>query len=269
MKKSLLNAIKPGCNVLVTAGAGGIGRSIAETFLAHDCRVHVCDINPAVINEFQNANPNASASASLADVADLAMVDSLFDELEERYSHLDVLVNNAGISGPTVAVEAIEPDDWERTIAVNLNGQFYCARRAIPLLKKSTAGSIINISSSAGLLGCPNRAAYVASKWAVIGLTKTLAMELGPDGIRANVICPASVEGERIERVIAKDACERSMTSNQIRSAYARQTSLRRFVSAQDVANMALFLASDLGKSISGAVMSVDGHTESLSNIQE
>jgi NAD(P)-dependent dehydrogenase (short-subunit alcohol dehydrogenase family) len=265
MKNRLINSINPGLVVLVTAGASGIGRVIAETFLSHECRVHICDIDSSAVNDFTSANPHAGAS--VVDVSDAAGVDSLFDELEERYGHLDVLVNNAGIAGPMAAVEDIEPEDWDHTIAVNLNGQFYCARRAIPLLKKSGSGSIINTSSSAGLLGCPMRAPYVASKWAVIGLTKTLAMELGPVGVRVNAICPASVEGERIERVIERDARERGMTRDEIRGSYTQQTSLRRFVSAQDVANMALFLASDLARSISGQAMSVDGHTESLGNV--
>jgi len=264
MKNRLINTINPGLVVLVTAGASGIGRVIAETFLSHECRVHICDIDSSAVKDFTNANSHAGAS--VVDVSDAVRVDSLFDELEERYGHLDVLVNNAGIAGPMAAVEDIEPADWDHTIAVNLNGQFYCARRAIPLLKKSGSGSIINTSSSAGLLGCPMRAPYVASKWAVIGLTKTLAMELGPGGIRVNAICPASVEGERIQKVIERDARERGLTSDEIRRSYTRQISLRRFVSAQDVANMALFLASDLAKSISGQAMSVDGHTESLAN---
>jgi NAD(P)-dependent dehydrogenase (short-subunit alcohol dehydrogenase family) len=265
MTEKLITSIDSGLVVLVTAGASGIGRVIAETFLSHDCRVHVCDIDQRAIDEFLGANPGASAT--LADVSDTAAVDGLFHQIQAQYGELHVLVNNAGISGPTALVEDISPAEWELTIAVNLNGQFYCARGAIPLLKQVKNGCIINISSSAGLLGCPMRAPYTASKWAVIGLTKTLAMELGPLGIRVNAICPASVEGARIERVIAQEAKSRGVTKEQVREAYARQTSMRQFISAQDVANMALFLASDLGKNVSGAALRVDGHTESLSNV--
>jgi NAD(P)-dependent dehydrogenase (short-subunit alcohol dehydrogenase family) len=265
MKNRIINSISPGLVVLVTAGAGGIGRTMAEAFLSHESRVHVCDIDPSAIEKFSRAHPGAGAS--LADVSDVGMVDTLFDELERRYGHLDVLINNAGIAGPTVPLEEVLPADWDRTIEVNLNGQFYCSRRAIPLLKKTGGGSIINISSSAGLLPCPMRAPYVASKWAVIGLTKTLAMELGPAGIRVNAICPASVEGPRIEQVIEQEALKSGRTPDEIRAAYARQTSLRRFVRAEDVANMALFLASQSANSISGQAMGVDGHTESLSNL--
>jgi NAD(P)-dependent dehydrogenase (short-subunit alcohol dehydrogenase family) len=256
-------SISPGQVILVTAGASGIGRTIAETFLSHAGRVHVCDIDSSAIDDFMDDNPGAS----VADVSDAGMVDALFADLEERYGALDVLINNAGVAGPTQLLEDIEPADWNRTLAVNLNGHFYCARRAIPLLKRSAGGSIIGISSTAGLFGCPSRAPYAASKWALIGLTKTLAMELGPFGIRVNAICPGSVEGKRIEQVIEREAREQGRTPDEIRNAYLRQTSMRRFIDAQDVANMALFLASDSGKSISGQAMGVDGHTESLSNV--
>ena len=164
-------------------------------------------------------------------------------------------------------LEDITPEEWDRTLAVDLSGQFYVTRLAVPMMKSAGSGSIINISSTAALFGCPMRAPYSASKWAVIGLTKTLAMELGPWGIRVNAICPGSVEGERIERVIRRAATQRNKTPEEIRDAYQRQTSLRRFISADEVANMAVFLASDLCGSISGQAMSVDGHTESMSNV--
>jgi len=260
----VINAIKPGLVVLVTAGASGIGRVISESFLDHGCHVHICDIDKSAIDIFLDKNPHASAT--VADVSDNKMVEALFDDLKKRYDHLDVLVNNAGTAGPSAAVEDIEPGDWEKTLAVNLNGQFYCARLAIPLLKKAGGGTIINIASSAALMGCPNRASYVASKWGVIGLTTTLAMELGDDLIRTNAICPGSVDGPRIETVIKRDALKRGKPPAEIRNLYTRQTSLRRFIQPQEVAHMAVFLASDLGKGISGQTISIDGHTETLSN---
>jgi NAD(P)-dependent dehydrogenase (short-subunit alcohol dehydrogenase family) len=265
MAKKLINSIKPGLVVLVTAGASGIGREIAETFLAHDCKVHVCDIDPAAIDDFLRANPGCSAT--LADVADVNMVDKLFDELVGLYGGLDVLVNNAGIAGPTAVVEDIDPADWDRTVAVDLNGQFYCCRRAVPLLKQAASSSIINISSCAAFFGVPLRAPYAACKWALIGFTKTLAMELGEAGVRVNAICPGSVSGDRIQAVIEKDAIKRGKTTDEIRDAYKRQSSLRCFVSAKDVAHMALFLVSDLGAHISGQALGVDGHTEFLSSV--
>ena len=189
----------------------------------------------------------------------------VFEDVVDCYGRLDVLVNNAGISGPTAEVEDIDPADWDQTIAVNLNGHFYCTRKAIPLLKKSR-GSIISIASTVAFMGCPGRAPYTASKWAIIGLTKTLAMELGPHGIRVNAICPGSVDGDRVEGVIERDAESHGVTAKEIRDVYLRQSSLRTFTKPEDVANMALFLASDLASNISGQAIGVDGHTETLTN---
>ncbi|MFT5334002.1 MAG: NAD(P)-dependent dehydrogenase (short-subunit alcohol dehydrogenase family) [Halioglobus sp.] len=250
--------------VLVTAGAAGIGRCIAETFLERGCRVHVCDISQESIDDFLNANP--SASASLADISIPEQVEALFVDLDTAYGQLNVLVNNAGIAGPTAAVEDISIEDWDQTIAVDLNGPFYVTRSAVPLLKKAGGGAIINIASTAALFGFPLRSAYAAAKWALIGLTKTWAMELGSHNIRVNALCPGSVNGERIERVIEKDAQERGVSADSIRTVYQRQTSMRLFVEAQDIANTAAFLGSDLGRAISGQSVAVDGHTESLSN---
>ena len=249
---------------LITGGAAGVGRIIAEAFIGENFRVHVCDIDPKAIDTFLQANP--AATATLADVADVAQVDRLFAELMDRHGQLNVLVNNVGIAGPTAHAEDIEPDDWDHTIAVNLNGQFYCSRRAAPHLKAAGGGSIINIASNAAFSGCPLRAPYVASKWGSIGLTKTLAMELGPSGIRVNAICPSSVEGSRIDAVIERDAKRRGKTTDEIRDLYVRQSSLRCFVNADDVAHLALFLASDKGAKISGQALGLDGHTESLAN---
>ena len=187
-------------------------------------------------------------------------------ELADRHDRLDILVNNAGIAGPTAHVEDIDAGDWDQTIAVNLNGQFYCARRAVPMLKAAGGGSIINMSSSVAFSGCPMRAPYTAAKWAVIGFTKTLAMELGSDGIRVNAICPGSVEGPRIDAVIERDAQRRGIDTEEIRDLYLRQSSLRCFIGADDVANLAVFLASDAGAKISGQALGLDGHTESLAN---
>ena len=263
MTQSIIQ-IEPGQVALVTAGAGGIGRCIAETLLDHGCNVHVCDINEQALEDFLSAN--SGAAGSIADVADKHQVDALFQDIDSRWGRLDILVNNAGVAGPTAPVDAIEDDEWDRTIAIDLNGQFYVTRRAVPMLKRSGGGSIVNICSNAALFGCPLRSPYTASKWAMVGLTKTWAMELGPDNIRVNALCPGSVKGERIDRVIERDARERDMSADAIRDAYERQSSMRLFVEAQDVANMALFLSSSLGASISGQAIGVDGHTEGLAN---
>ncbi|MCH8808391.1 MAG: SDR family oxidoreductase [Proteobacteria bacterium] len=248
--------------VVVTAGGAGIGRAVAEAFSAAGARVHVCDIDADRLADLGCAAPRIGRS--LADVADPAQVARLFDEALAGLGGLDVLVNNAGIAGPTGAVEDCDPAAWRQTLAVNLDGAFHCLRRAIPVMKQARAGSIVNIASTAGLFGYPLRAPYVASKWALIGLTKTLAIELGPWGIRANAVCPGSIEGPRMDRVIAAEAAARGLNETEIRDAYLRQTSLRCFIDAADIAQMVLFLCSNVGAKITGQAMTVDGNTESL-----
>ncbi len=250
--------------VLVTAGATGIGRAIAEAFHEAGAQVHVCDVSDEAIAEIRRNVPEIGATP--ADVADPAQIETLFDEALERLGGLDVLINNAGIAGPAGPIEDCSLEDWRRTLAVNLDGQFLCLRRAIPVMKAARAGSVVNISSTAGLFGYPLRAPYAASKWAVVGLSKSMASELGPWGIRVNAICPGAVEGPRMDRVIAAEAAARGTPPEAIRAGYTGQVSLRAFVTARDIADSALFLCSDAGRMISGQALSVDGNTEILSN---
>lgn len=250
--------------VLVTAGASGIGGAIAKGFRREGCRVHVCDISAAAVEQFHAENPGTTAT--VADAASPGDVDRVFADLKGHHGRLDILVNNVGIAGPTALVENVTVDDWDKTIAVDLNAQFYFTRLAVPLLKASGGGSIINISSSAAFFGFPLRSPYTAAKWAVIGLTKTWAMELGPQKIRVNAICPGSVKGQRIDTVIERDAQTRGIDPESVRRAWVKQTSLELFIEAEDIANMALFLCSDLGATISGQAIGVDGYTETLSN---
>jgi NAD(P)-dependent dehydrogenase (short-subunit alcohol dehydrogenase family) len=250
--------------VLITAGASGIGRIMAEAFVKQKASVHIADIDQTAIDECLAANPGMTAS--ICDVSNRDQVAELFETFQDEHKKLDILINNAGIAGPTAALEDIDIDDWEQTLAVDLSGSFMVARLAIPMLKQAGGGSIINMSSSAGLFGCPLRSPYVAAKWAIVGLTKTWAMELGPFNIRVNAICPGSVAGPRIDSVIERDAAGRGMQPQEIRDVYQRQSSLRRFVEADEIANMAVFLVSDLARGISGQALSVDGHTESLAN---
>jgi NAD(P)-dependent dehydrogenase (short-subunit alcohol dehydrogenase family) len=263
MAQSII-AFKSDQVVLVTAGASGIGLCMAESYLKEGCKVHICDIDEGNLTKFLSDHP--TASGTITDISQAQQVAEMFSDIEQRYGKLDILVNNAGIAGPTAAVEDININDWDKTIAVDLNGPFYVTNKAVPLLKKAGGGSIINIASNAALFGFPLRSAYTAAKWAIIGLTKTWAMELGPHNIRVNALCPCSVNGPRIEQVIEKDAQERGVSNDEIRTVYQRQSSMRLFVDAQDVANMAIFLSSDLGKTVSGQSIAVDGHTEGLSN---
>jgi hypothetical protein len=205
-----------------------------------------------------------SVTTTLADVADVAQVDRLFDDVAHQLGGLDVLVNNAGIAGPTGLVEELDPAAWDRTLAVNISSQFYCARRAVPLLKAAGGGAIVNLSSAAGLFGYPLRAPYAASKWAVIGFTKTLAMELGDFGVSVNALCPGPVEGPRMAGVIQARADQRGVTAAEMTAAYLRQNSLHTFIAAQDIADLVLFLCTPAGRKISGQALAIDGNTETL-----
>ena len=246
-----------GLRVLVTAGGSGIGRVIAETFANAGARVHISDIEEKFLAATQRALP--AVSRTLGDVAKLADVERLFDDARRSLGGLDVLVNNAGVAGPTAKVEDIRPEDWERTIGVDLNGMFYCTRKAMPLIKAAGGGSIINLSSIAGRLAFPMRTPYSAAKWAVVGFTQSLAAEAGPDGVRVNCIQPGIVEGDRVDRIVAAKAEALGATSAEVLDRMVEGVSLKTTVTAQDIANTALFLASDAGKHISGQAISVCG----------
>ncbi len=245
---------------LVTGAGRGIGRAIAGALQAAGAHVHICDVDEARLA----AARADGLAATRADVADPDDVAALFREVGREMGGLDVLVNNAGTAGPTAPVEEVEPQAWVRTVAVNLTGAFLCARQAVPLLRGAGGGSIVNIVSSAGVMGYPLRSPYAAAKWGVVGLTKTLAMELGPDDIRVNAVCPGPVEGERMEAVIAAEAAATGRTAGDVRAGYLAQTSLRTFVTPEDIAATVAFLCSPAATKITGQVLSVDGHTETL-----
>ena len=243
--------------VLVTAGGSGIGRVVAETFAKAGARVHISDIEEKFLAEASRRLPRGSHT--LGDVAKPADVERLFQDVQRSLGGLDVLVNNAGIAGPTAKVEDIRPEDWERTIAVDLNGMFYCTRKAMPLIKAAGGGSIINLSSIAGRLAFPMRTPYAAAKWAVVGFTQSLAAEAGPDGVRVNCIQPGIVEGERVERIVSAKAQALGVSAGEVLEKMVEGVSLKTTVTAQDVANTALFLASEAGRHISGQAISVCG----------
>jgi NAD(P)-dependent dehydrogenase (short-subunit alcohol dehydrogenase family) len=191
-------------------------------------------------------------------------IDTWFDEALDDLGGLDVLVNNAGIKGPTAPVDDIELADWRECIEVCLDAQFLCARRAAPVMKAQKSGLIINMSSNAGQYGFGNRTPYAAAKWGVIGLTKSLAIELGPYSVRCNAICPGAVKGPRIDRVIAGEAELRGVGTQVVAAELVSQQSLARFTEAAEVANLAVFLASPEAFMINGQDIAIDGHIETF-----
>jgi NAD(P)-dependent dehydrogenase (short-subunit alcohol dehydrogenase family) len=252
---------EPGLRVLVTAGASGIGAAVARAFHETGACVHVCDIDRAALNRFTSEVPGISSSMADASVA--KDVDLVFDDVERTLGGLDVLISNVGIAGPTGAVQDLDRGDWERTISVNLNSQFYFAQRAVPMLKQSTANPcIISMSSVAGRLGYAYRTPYASSKWAIIGFMKSLAIELGPHGVRVNAILPGAVEGDRMNSVISARAAATGVAFETTREDYLRKISLRRMVTVDDVAAMALFLSSPAARNVTGQAISVDGNVE-------
>ncbi|MCC9620772.1 SDR family oxidoreductase [Thalassospira sp. MA62] len=249
---------------LVTGAASGIGKSIALKLNETGWSVFICDADPHAVADFQDGHPDIKAF--VCDVSDPHQAQETVNAvLSAVDGKLDLLVNNAGTAGMTGPIESLDVDDFKKTLDVNVNGSFYFLKAVVPSMKAARSGVVLNIASTAALFGYPNRTPYAAAKWAVIGMTKTLAMELGPHGIRVNAICPGSVEGPRIDGVIERDARKRDLSPQHVREIYERQVSMRQFVNADDIARMCTFLASDDARMVSGQVIAVDGHTETLS----
>ncbi|MDE2006442.1 MAG: SDR family oxidoreductase [Rhodospirillales bacterium] len=240
-----------GLRVAISAGAGGIGRVMADSFAACGASVFVSDVDPAILAACPHPHMRA-------DAGDPAQCEAFVDAAVARLGGLDVLVNNAGIAGPTAPVTDVTPEALDATLRIDLASMFHCARRAIPALRAAGGGAIVNLSSAAGRFGFPLRAPYSAAKWGVVGFTKTLSMELGPDGIRVNAILPGPVDGPRIRAVIAAKAEAAGVSVNEMTERMASTTSLKSFVTQQDIANMALYLASPFGATISGQAIAVD-----------
>jgi NAD(P)-dependent dehydrogenase (short-subunit alcohol dehydrogenase family) len=249
--------------VLVTAGASGIGREIARAFATGGAQVFVVDVNADGLTTL--AKESSNIHTALCDMSSRADIERMVPEAVRVLGGLDVLVNNAGISGPTAPVESFDPVAWDKVMQINLSGTFDVTRLAIPHLKQSAGGSIVVMSSVAGRFGYPNRSAYSVSKWGLIGFTKTLSRELGEYGIRVNAILPGAVAGERIEKVLEGRAQVSGRPVEEERREAMSIQSLQRFVDPRDIAALALFLASDAGKSISGQMLPVDNDMQTAS----
>ncbi len=248
--------------VMITAAADGIGCHIAKVFHENGAKVHICDVNEPALERFRDEFPEIGATH--VDVRNEAEVEAWFDDALDDMGGLDVMVNNAGIKGPTAPVDDIDFADWRACLAVGIDSCFLCARRAAPLLKNQKSGTIINLSSTAGLFGFGNRTPYAAMKWAVIGFTKSLAIELGPYHVTCNAICPGNVRGERINRVIQGEADLRGVPFDEMAAQMVGGQSISRLVEPQEIADMALFLASPAARMVNGQAIAVDGHTETF-----
>ena len=251
-------------NIVISAAADGIGWSIAEYCMNYGATVYLSDINKdklTLLKSHKNYNKTLFVKEVKANDSESVLNYSL--ELKDNISSIDGLINNVGIAGPTGQIENLEINDWKNTIDVNINSHFYFSKYFIPFLKKN-GGSIINISSTAGLFGFPFRTPYAASKWATIGLTKSLAMELGELNIRVNAICPGSVSGDRMNKVIKSKAQSIGISEKKLKKDFESMTSLNTFVDKEDIAKTVIFLLSDDAKKISGQVMTIDGNTERM-----
>ena len=248
--------------ILVTAGAAGIGRAIAEAFLADGADVAICDVDSDQLAAMQEAYPTLIAGQ--VDVTNEAEMDAFLQQLKERWQGIDVVCANAGTGGPAGRIETLDFDEWQHCVATNLHGSFLTCRWAARLMRAQGSGLICLTSSTAGQMGYPLRSPYASAKWAIVGLTKTLAMELGEAGVRVNAICPGAVEGPRMDRVIENEASARGQAVDAVRQSYVKGVSMKTWVTAQDIANTVRFLASPSGSKISGQILAVDGHTETL-----
>ena len=248
--------------VVVTAGASGIGLALAARFLAEGAEVAVCDVDPQAVARFAEAHPDCLAI--VADVTSSAQMAAFLDAVEVRWRGVDVVCANAGTGGPVGSIETLHYAEWQRCLSVNLDGAFLICRWAARLMRAQGSGVILITSSTAGLFGYPMRSPYAVAKWGLIGLTKTLAMELGPVGVRVNAICPGSVEGPRMDWVVANEASQRGLSAEEVRATHVANTSMKTWVEPSEIADTAVFLASPAAAKISGQVLSVDGHTEGL-----
>lgn len=248
--------------VVITAGGAGIGRAVALAFHTAGARVAVCDIDAAAIEELAEIEPEILGR--VANVTNADDMSAFLGDVDAAFGGVDVAFANAGTGGPAGVIEDLELADWRACISANLDGAFLLSQWAAKHMKAQKSGCIILTSSTAGLFGYPRRSPYATAKWGVIGLMKTLACELGPFGVRVNAICPGAVEGDRMERVLQKEAAASNRDVEEVRQIYVKGVSMKSWVSANDIADAALFLASPAASKISGLAMTVDGHTESL-----
>ncbi len=251
--------------IIISAGASGIGWATTKVCVAKGALIYLCDIDHKAINKVKK-HPlyNKQIFVSETDASDETQVIDFFNKIKKKFRNLDALINNVGIEGPTRPIEKLNSNEWENTLHVNVNSHFYFTKQAIPLLKKSKNASIINISSVAGIMGYPLRSPYAASKWAVVGVTKTLAMELGKYKIRVNAICPGTIKGDRMKRVIRDKAKFEKVSAKTIENDFISMASMKSWVNPEDIGNMCAHLISNESNKVSGQVIAVDGNCERM-----
>ena len=247
--------------IIISAGAAGIGWAATKVCVAKGALIYLCDIDRKAINKVKK-HPlyNKRIFVSKTDASDETQVIDFFNKIKKKFKNLDALINNVGIEGPTRPIEKLNSNEWENTLHVNVNSHFYFNKQAIPLLKKTRSASIINISSGAGIMGFPLRSPYAASKWAVVGMTKTLAMELGKYKIRVNAICPGTIKGDRMKRVIRDKAKFTKISSKKIEKEFISMASMNCWIYEEDIGKMCAFLISDEAERISGQIIGIDGN---------
>jgi len=257
MSKNLKNK-----KIIISAGASGIGWSTAKLLLSRGATVYICDIDKKFINKTKKHPLNNKKLFSYeCDASNENQVSIFFKKITKKTKKIDALINNVGIAGPTGTIEKLKSKDWEQTLKINVISHFYFSRLAIPMLKKNKSGTIINFSSSAGIFGFPLRSPYAASKWAVVGITKTMAMELGKFNIRVNAICPGTIKGDRMRRVIRDKARFLKVSKKSVEKEFVSMTSLNNWIYEEDIGKMSCFLISDDAARISGQIIAVDGNT--------
>ena len=249
--------------IIISAGASGIGWATAKICLSRGAFVYICDLDLKALNKIKkHSSSNKRLFSYNCDASNEEEVSNFFNQIKKKTNNIDALINNVGVAGPTGSLEKLNSEDWENTLHTDVNSHFYFTKEAIPLIKKSKNGSIINISSTAGILGFPLRSPYAASKWAIIGITKTLAMELGKFNIRVNAVCPGTIKGDRMKRVIRDKAKFTKISRKSIEKDFISMSSMKQWILEDDVGKMCAFLISDDSSKVSGQVISVDGNTE-------
>ena len=251
--------------IIISAGASGIGWATTKVCLSKGATVYLCDIDIKSLRKVQKHPLNNKKLFSYeCDASDEYEVSELFDKIKKKTNKIDALINNVGIAGPTGSLEKLSSGEWEKTLKINVISHFYFTKLAIPMLKKNKGGSIINISSGAGIMGFPLRSPYAASKWAIIGVTKTLAMELGKFKIRVNAICPGTIKGDRMVRVIRDKAKFLKISKKKIEKDFVSMASMNCWIYEEDIGKLCSFLISSDGERISGQTIPVDGNANRL-----